>query len=183
MKHLRLPAFVNVIEAEARIRSLARRTPLLSHPALDALAGARVLVKAECLQATGSFKIRGAANRLAQLNEAERQRGVVAFSSGNHAQGVARAAKHFGMPALIVMPSDAPQIKVSGVRADGGEVYLYDRNTESREEIAARLADERGAILVPSFDDADVIAGQGTLALELARQSGEMGARLDHLIC
>ena len=177
-----LPAFEDVLAAEARQRGVVRETPVLSHPALDEAAGALLLIKAECLQVTGSFKIRGAMNRLAQIPPEGKKAGVVAFSSGNHAQGVARAARLLSMPALIVMPSDAPQVKVDGVRADGGEVYLYDRNTESRDEIAARLAAERGAVLVPSYDDFDIIAGQGTAGLEFVRQAEAMGAPLDHLI-
>lgn len=180
---LKLPAFVDVLAAETRQKGVVRETPVLSHSALDEAAGAELLVKAECLQVTGSFKIRGAMNRLAQIPPEGRKAGVVAFSSGNHAQGVARAAKLLGMPALIVMPSDAPEVKVDGVRADGGEVYLYDRNTQNRDEIAARLAAERGAVLVPSYDDFDIIAGQGTAGLEFARQAEAMGKPLDHLIC
>jgi threonine dehydratase len=128
-----------------------------------------VFVKAECLQRTGSFKIRGAYNRLVRLTEAERPRGVVAFSSGNHAQGVAIAAKLLGVPAVIVMPSDAPQMKVEATRGYGAEVVLYDRFTESREAIAARIGEERGAVVVPSYDDFHVMAGQGTVGLEAAR--------------
>ena len=180
---LNLPAFEDVLAAEARQCGVVRETPVLSHPALDELAGAELLIKAECLQVTGSFKIRGAMNRLAQIPPDGKKAGVVAFSSGNHAQGVARAAKLLGMPALIVMPADAPKVKVDGVIADGGEVYLYDRNGESREEISARLAAERGAVLVPSYDDFDIIAGQGTAGLEFARQAEAMGKQLDHLIC
>lgn len=162
---------------------VARETPVLRHPELDARAGGDVLVKAECVQVTGSFKIRGAMNRLAQIPEAQKAAGVVAFSSGNHAQGVARAARLLGMPAVIVMPSDAPQVKVDGVLRDGAEICAYDRETENREEIADRLVAERCAILVPSFDDPDIIAGQGTCGLEFARQVAGMGAPLDHLIC
>ena len=122
-------------------------------------------------------------NRLAQIPQARRAAGVVAFSSGNHAQGVARAARLLDMPALIVMPSDAPRIKVDGVEADGAEIHFYDRDTESREEIAAQIAEARGAIVVPSFDDADIIAGQGTAGLEFASQMAERDTPLDHLIC
>ena len=146
-----LPTHSDVVAAAKRLEGFVRITPVLRHDALDALASARIFVKAECLQETGSFKIRGATNRLLQIPESQRPAGVVAFSSGNHAQGVARAARLLGMPALIVMPSDAPAVKVEGVRADGGEIHLYDRNNESREEIAERIASERGAILVPSF--------------------------------
>jgi len=179
----KLPDFNDVLAAEARVAGVVRETPVLTHPALDAAAGAEVLVKAECLQVTGSFKIRGAMNRLAQIPESGRKAGVVAFSSGNHAQGVARAARLLGMPALIVMPSDAPQVKVDGVLADGGEVHLYDRNSESREAISAELAADRGAIVVPSYDDPDIIAGQGTLGLAFARQVAAMGKPLDYLVC
>lgn len=179
----KLPDFDDVLAAEGRVAGVARETPVLTHPALDAAAGAEVLVKAECLQVTGSFKIRGAINRLAQIPARDRAAGVVAFSSGNHAQGVARAARLLGMPALIVMPSDAPQVKVDGVLADGGGVRLYDRNSESREAISAELAAKRGAIVVPSFDDADIIAGQGTLGLEFARQAAAIGKPLDYLVC
>ena len=178
-----LPVFDDIIAAEVRQRGIVRETPILTHPALDELAGATILVKAECLQVTGSFKIRGALNRLAQIQEQQKAVGVVAFSSGNHAQGVARAARLLGMPALIVMPSDAPQVKVDGVRADGGDIHFYERDTESREDIADRISAERGAVLVPSFDDKDIIAGQGTAGLEFARQAEAFGGPLDYLIC
>jgi threonine dehydratase len=178
-----LPTFADVTAADDRIRAHIRTTPVFAHDALDLSAGASVLVKAECLQITGSFKIRGATNRLLQMSPDQRAAGVVAFSSGNHAQGVAFAARRIGMPALIVMPSDAPQVKVEGVLADGGLVHLYDRNTESREEISATLAAKRGAVLVPSYDDFDIIAGQGTLGLAFAAQVIAMGGALDHLIC
>lgn len=178
-----LPGFEHVLAAAGRVRGYVRETPVLTHAAIDAAAGARIFVKAECLQVTGSFKMRGATNRLAQLTAEERKAGVVAFSSGNHAQGVARAARLMGMPAVIVMPADAPKVKVDGVRADGGEVVLFDRNTESREEISARIAGERGAVVVPSYDDPHIIAGQGTAGLEFARQMEAAGETLDALIC
>lgn len=178
-----LPTFDDVLSAAERVRGVARETPVLTHDALDEMAGGSLFIKAECLQVTGSFKIRGAMNRLSQIPADQRAAGVVAFSSGNHAQGVARAARLLGMPALIVMPSDAPRIKVAGVEADGGEVRLYDRESESREEIAAQIAAERGAVVVPSFDDKDIIAGQGTAGLEFARQMEQAGTPLDHLIC
>ncbi|HKR25436.1 MAG TPA: pyridoxal-phosphate dependent enzyme, partial [Allosphingosinicella sp.] len=129
-------------------------------------------LKAECLQRGGSFKLRGATNRLMQLNERERARGVVAFSSGNHAQGVALAARSLGIPATIVMPADAPLVKVEGTRAAGAEIVFFDRATESREAIGARLAAEKGATLVPSFDDVDVIEGQGTVGVEIRKSLG-----------
>jgi threonine dehydratase len=136
-----------------------------------------VHIKAECLQRTGSFKLRGAWWRLSSMDEAEKRAGVVAFSSGNHAQGVAWAAQRLGMPALIVMPSDAPAAKVAGTRASGAEIVFYDRLTESREEIAARIAAERGAVLVPSFDDPWIVEGQGTAGLEIAEQYREATGR------
>ena len=147
------PSFDDVLEAARRIAGHARRTPLLADTPLDALTGNRILLKLETLQHTGSFKFRGAYNRLAQLDAAERRAGVVAFSSGNHAQGVAAAAKLLGIAATIVMPSDAPRVKMQNTLALGASVVEYDRQRESREEIAARLATERGAVLVPSFDD------------------------------
>jgi threonine dehydratase len=134
--------------------------------------GRHYWVKPECLQQSGSFKLRGASNRLAQLSEAERARGVVAFSSGNHAQGVALAAQRLGIAATIVMPADAPAVKVEGTRAAGAAIVFFDRATESREEIGARLAAERGATLVPSFDDVDVIEGQGSVGVEIRAQLG-----------
>lgn len=177
------PVFADVTAAAARLEGLAVRTPLVWNPALDQAVGGRVYVKAECLQRTGSFKFRGAYNALAKLSEAQRENGVVAFSSGNHAQGVAEAARLLGCPAKIVMPADAPAIKAEGVRARGAEVISYDRETENREEIAARLAAETGAALIPSFDHPDVIAGQGTTGLEVFEALAEMEASPDQLIC
>ncbi len=159
-----------MLAAQARIRGQATRTPLL--PAEPP--NGPTWVKAECLQRGGAFKIRGAANRLLQLGGDERARGVVAFSSGNHAQGVAYAARDLGMPALIVMPADAPAVKLAATRALGAEVVLYDRLTEGREAIAARIAAERNATLVPSFDDVDVIEGQGTVGLEIGEDLGDV---------
>ncbi len=159
----------------ARASRLLRRTPLLSSPALDALAGRQVLVKAECLQITGSFKARGAWSAISALAPEIRARGVIAYSSGNHAQGIAWAAARHGVPAVIVMPHDAPASKIEGTRALGGEVVPYDRATESREEIGARIAADRGLTLVRPYDHAEVIAGQGTLGLELAEQAAEAG--------
>lgn len=173
----------DVAGARRDIDGIAIETPLLRNRALDEAAGARVWLKAECLQVTGSFKIRGAAHRIARMSEAERKRGVVAFSSGNHAQGVARAARLFGCPAAIVMPSDAPAVKAEGVRADGAELVPYDRETQSREEIAAALATERGAVLIPSFDDPFIVAGQGTLGLETAEQLQARGVEPAHFLC
>jgi threonine dehydratase len=151
------------------------RTPLLPF----SWEGVRLWVKAECLQEGGSFKLRGATNRLLLLDEAERRRGVVAFSSGNHAQGVAIAARRLGIAATIVMPADAPAVKRDATLAAGAEVVAYDRSTQSREAIAARLAAERGATLVPSFDDVDVIEGQGSVGIEIA---GQLGAAPDRVL-
>lgn len=162
----RRPSSTGVLAAAKRIAGAVTKTPLLP---LDR-EGRRLWVKAECLQQSGSFKLRGATNRLMQLNEAARARGVVAFSSGNHAQGVALAAKRLGIAATIVMPADAPAVKVEGTRAAGAEIVFFDRATESREEIGARLATEHGATLVPSFDDIDVIEGQGTIGVEIRDQ-------------
>ena len=178
----KIPVFDDVKAAARRIAGHARKTPLLAGTPLDRLTGGRILLKLETLQHTGSFKFRGAWNRLAQLDERERAAGVVAFSSGNHAQGVAEAARRLGIRATIVMPGDAPRVKMQNTRDMGAEVVEYDRVHESREQIAARIATERGATLVPSFDDPDVIAGQGTVGLEIAEQAGDMGLTLDDVI-
>ena len=172
-------SFADIEAAAVRLRGHAVETPLVESPALNDHLGARVLIKLETLQRVGAFKFRGAYNRLVQLNADQRTRGVVAFSSGNHAQGVALAAKLLGMPALIVMPSDAPSVKVAATRGYGAEVQLYDRLTESREAIAAEIAASRGAIVVPAFDDPHIIAGQGTAGLEMMRQVQAAGATLD----
>ena len=161
--------------ARSRIAGHARRTPLLSSPFLDEIAGRRVLVKAECLQHTGSFKFRGAWSAISALDPHVRSKGVIAFSSGNHAQGVALAARMHAVPSVIVMPSDAPKLKVENTRAYGAEVVLYDRANESREAIGARLAAERRLTLIKPFDEPLVIAGQGTVGLEIAEQAGEAG--------
>jgi len=175
-----LPGFSEVSLAAGRLAGVAVRTPLLRSEALDTLTGGRVLLKAETLQRTGSFKIRGAYNRLKQLVEAGlNRRGVVAFSSGNHAQGVAEAARLLGMHAVIVMPRDAPALKIDNTRRLGGEIVLYDRWTEDREAICARIATERGATVVPSFDDPGVIAGQGTVGLEMAADAEALELKLD----
>jgi len=175
-----LPNRDDVVRAAERLKGVAVRTPLLSSERLDALTGGRILLKPEVLQRTGSFKIRGAYNRLKQLVEmGQAGGGVVAFSSGNHAQGVAEAARLLGMKAAIVMPSDAPAPKIENTRRLGGEVILYDRWTEDREAICARIAAERGATVVPSFDDAGVISGQGTVGLEMAADAKALGRGLD----
>jgi len=178
----RLPAFEDVQAAAVRLSGHARRTPLLHGTPLDERTGGRILLKLETLQHTGSFKFRGAYNRLSQLDGGQRAAGVVAFSSGNHAQGIAAAARLLGIPATIVMPADAPRVKMRNTLALGAEIVEYDRLRESREAIAARLADERGAVLVPSFDDPDIIAGQGTVGLEIAEQAAEAGLAIDEVI-
>jgi len=164
------------------MRGLALATPLLESAALNAQFGGRILVKAESLQRTGSFKFRGAFNALSQLDGEARRVGVVAYSSGNHAQGVAAAAQRLGMAATIVMPADAPAIKVASTRFWGADVVFYDRYTEEREAIAGCIAAASGAHLLPPFDDPRVIAGQGTVGLELAAQAAAMDARLDAVI-
>jgi len=163
-----------VLAARDRITGLVERTPLIE----TEIGGANVWLKAECLQTGGAFKLRGATNRLLQLSSEERARGVVAFSSGNHARGVAIAAKRLGIRAVIVMPSDAPKVKVEGTAAEGAEIVFYDRLTESREDIAERLAGETGATVVPSFDDPAIVAGQGTVGLEIVEQLGAPPERI-----
>ena len=178
----RLPGFEDVEAAAARIRDKTLRTPLLRAPVLDALTGGTILLKAECLQRTGTFKFRGAYNKIVQIPADRRAGGVVAYSSGNHAQGVAAAAAILKIPAAIVMPSDAPAIKRERVAALGGEVILYDRVKEDREAIGRDLAAKREATLVPPFDDFDVIAGQGTVGLELMGQARDFGLAPDAVI-
>lgn len=156
-----------VIAAGERVRGLVERTPLIE----SEVAGVRIWLKCECLQTGGAFKLRGASNRLLQLSDEQRATGVVAFSSGNHARGVAIAARRLGIPAVIVMPSDAPQVKVEGTRGEGAEIIFYDRRNENREAIAARISEETGAVVVPSFDDPAIVAGQGTAGLEIAEQA------------
>lgn len=171
---MRFPTKDDVISAHRRISGQVTETPLRPVE----LDGTRVWLKCECLQTGGAFKLRGATNRLLQLDEQQRRRGVVAFSSGNHAQGVAIAARRLGIPAAIVMPSDAPALKVEGTRKEGAEVVFYDRSTEDRVTIAKALAEERGATLVPSFDDPDIVAGQGTAGLEILEQLPEPPRRI-----
>jgi threonine dehydratase len=153
---------------------LVERTPLIE----SEIEGTRLWLKCECLQTGGAFKLRGASNRLLQLSSEEREGGVVAFSSGNHARGVAIAARRLGIRAVIVMPADAPQVKIDGTRSEGAEIVFYDRRTESREDIAARLAAETGATVVPSFDDPAIVAGQGTVGVEIVQQLGRSPARI-----
>jgi len=171
----RLPTLADVEAAAARLRGVAVRTPLLESEALSERIGGRVLLKTECLQRTGSFKFRGAYNTISQIDAAA----VVAYSSGNHAQGVAAAARLLGKTATIVMPADAPAIKVENTRAYGAEVRLYDRATESREAIGAEIAARTGAALIRPYDDPRIIAGQGTAGLEIAEQIRARGLVLD----
>ena len=175
-------AFSDIESAAARLVGLAVRTPLVESPALNERLGGRVLIKPETLQRAGAFKFRGAYNRLSRLSDDERQRGVVAFSSGNHAQGVALAARIIGCPALIVMPSDSPSVKVEGTRGFGAEIRFYDRFTEDRVAIAAEIAAERGCVVVPSYDDPHIIAGQGTVGLEIVEQARALGLELDRVL-
>jgi threonine dehydratase len=159
----------DVIAAGERVRGLVELTPLIE----SEVAGSPIWLKCECLQTGGAFKLRGATNRLLQLSDEQRETGVVAFSSGNHARGVAIAARRLGIPAVIVMPSDAPQVKVEGTRGEGAEIIFYNRRNENREAIAARISEETGAVVVPSFDDPAIVAGQGTAGLEIAEQFAE----------
>jgi threonine dehydratase len=179
-----LPVNINMIRAaHARLNGRVRRTPLLSSPYLDDIADRRVLVKPECLQHTGSFKFRGAWSAISALDPDKRARGIIAYSSGNHAQGVAHAARQHGTTALIVMPSDAPLLKAENTRALGAEVVFYDREHEDRDAICTRLAKARGLTMIKPFDDAQVIAGQGTIGLEIATQAAAKGVeRADVLI-
>lgn len=176
------PTIADIEAAAARLAGIAFETPLLPLPDLSAMLGADVYAKPECLQRTGSFKFRGAYNRVSMIPEAERAAGVVACSSGNHAQGVAAAAALYGIPATIVMPRDAPATKIARTRMLGAEVVLYDRQTEDREAIARGIAAERGATFVHPYDDAGVIAGQGTVGLEIVRQAEARGIEPDTLL-
>lgn len=168
---------ISDIEASAkRAEGVVRRTPLLSSPFLDEIAGREVFLKAEVLQHTGSFKFRGGWSALTALTDDQRARGVIAYSSGNHAQGVARAAQILGVPATILMPDNAPALKIANTRAMGAEVVLYDRaGGEDRGAIGAALSEERGLTLVKPYDDPTVMAGQGTCGLEIAEQAAEAG--------
>ncbi len=177
---------IAMIRAAAdRLKGHARRTPLLSSPFLDQIAGRRVFVKPECLQHTGSFKYRGARSAISALSDTDRARGVIAYSSGNHAQGVALAARQMGASAVIVMPQDAPALKIANTRAFGAEVVLYDRaGGESREEVGDKLTQERGLTMIRPYDEPQVIAGQGTTGLEIAEQAHEAGiTSAEVLVC
>jgi threonine dehydratase len=177
-----LPTAADVDAAAVRLAGIALRTPLIASPVLDALTGGRVFLKAETLQRTGSFKFRGAYNKLSSLATEKREGGVVAYSSGNHAQGVAAAARLLGMPALIVMPSDAPRAKRERTQALGAEVVFYDRANEDREAIARDIAAKRGAEIVPPYDDPLIIAGQGTTGREIIEDLAAMGLAPDTVV-
>ncbi|HEX7109931.1 MAG TPA: threonine/serine dehydratase [Aestuariivirga sp.] len=177
-----LPKFADIEAAATRISHEAVVTPLLENAKLNALVGGRIFIKAECLQRTGSFKFRGAWNCISKLDPARNKGGVVAYSSGNHAQGVAAAAQLHGVSALIVMPEDTPEIKKANTKAYGAEVVTYDRATESREEIANLYVAKREAVLVPPFEHADIIAGQGTCGLEIINELQARGVVLDDML-
>lgn len=177
-----LPDFDQVLAATRRIEGYAVRTPMIESEALNQRAGGRVLIKPECLQRTGSFKFRGAWNCISQLTEADCPGGVVAYSSGNHAQGVAAAAEICGFRSAIVMPADTPQIKKDNTRRLGAEIVEYDRASGGRDLIAAKLVEQRGAMLIPPFDHPDIIAGQGTATVELLRDAHDAGCRVDQFI-
>ncbi len=174
-----LPTFADVQAAARRLDGIAVRTPLLENQRVNALLGGRLFIKAECLQRTGSFKIRGAYNFLACMSEADRRNGVVGWSSGNHAQGLAEAARLMGVKSTIVMPADAPALKVANTKASGAEVVLYDRVKDSREEIGLGIAKKTGATVVPPYDHVWILTGQGTAGLELAEQAKALGVTLD----
>ena len=171
---LRIPTVDDVRTARTRLAGVAHKTPVLTSRTANEIAGATLFFKAENLQRTGAFKFRGAYNAIAALDASARKNGVVAFSSGNHAQALAHAAKLHGISATIVMPRDAPEIKVAATRGYGAEIVFYDRYSDDREEISRRLAAERGASLIPPYDHPDIIAGQGTAALELIEEVGEI---------
>jgi len=174
-----LPTFADVQAAARRLDGVTVRTPLLENERVNRALGGRLFIKAECLQRTGSFKLRGAYNFLAAMNEADRARGVVGWSSGNHAQGLAEAARLLGVKATIVMPSDAPALKVANTKASGAEVILYDRVKDSREEIGQGIAAKTGATVVPPYDHPWILTGQGTAGIEIAEQAKALGVTLD----
>ncbi|MBN9269342.1 MAG: threonine/serine dehydratase, partial [Mesorhizobium sp.] len=176
-----LPGIADIHAAASRLSGLIVETPLLESPALNERFGGRILFKPETLQRTGSFKFRGAYNKLSSLSPQERSRGVVAFSSGNHAQGVAASAAMFGVKAVIAMPADAPAMKIGNVRAMGAEVVPFDRFRDDRMSVVRPYID-KGMVLVPPFDDPAIIAGQGTIGLELTRQAKALGVDLDAVV-
>lgn len=179
---MRLPGYADVTRAAARLAGVAVRTPLLANATLDALTGGRILLKPECLQRVGAFKLRGAYNRIADVDHRAFPGGVVACSSGNHAQGVAMAAGLLGYRAVVVMPADAPALKIERTRSLGAEVVLYDREREDRDAIARAIAAERRADFIHPFDDAGVIAGQGTVGLEIVADASTLGASVEAVL-
>ncbi len=183
MSENKLPTLQDVQAAAERLRGVAIKTPLLHSVSLSEELSAQVFLKPENLQRVGAFKFRGAYNRLCRLTVGEKARGVVAFSSGNHAQGVALAAKILDIKATIVMPSDAPEMKRDNTLGYGAEIVEYDRETESREEITQAIADEKGSVMVTSFEDFDIITGQGTAGLEVIEQGQEIGVTFDQFYC
>jgi threonine dehydratase len=178
----RLPDLQDIRSAAALLKGVSVYTPLLESERLNDRVGARILFKCEMFQPVGAFKIRGAWNLMSRLSEAERARGAVAFSSGNHAQAVAWAGRRLGMSTTIVMPGDAPQIKIANTRALGAEIRLYDRTRDDREEIARQIVGDSGAVMVPPYDHPDIIAGQGTVGLEIAEQCAALGILADSAI-
>ena len=176
------PVFADIIDAGERLSGHAVYTPLVESARLSEIAGGRILIKAEVLQHTGSFKFRGAYNRISRLSAADRERGIVAYSSGNHGQAVAAVGALLDVPATVVMPSDAPTMKLEATRARGAEVVLYDRGCEKREDVAAAIVARTGAIMIPPFDDPFIIAGQGTVGLEIAAQAAALGVGLDAVL-
>lgn len=183
MSEKRLPIeYSDVVAAAERIKPYIVHTPLLENEKINERLGGRILFKPECLQRTGSFKLRGALNRLLQLTVEEKSKGVVAFSSGNHAAGVACAASQLGIDATIVMPLDAPVVKVENTRSFGANIHFYERFKEDRELVARQICDDTGATLVPSFNDTHIMAGQGTAGLEIAHDMGEMGLEPDQAV-
>ena len=173
-----------IFEADKRIKKKKRTTPLLNSPFLDEIADRQIFIKAECLQHTGSFKFRGAYSAISSIPIEKRKKGVIAYSSGNHAQGVAFAAKIHKIPATIIMPEDAPEIKINNTKDLGAEVILYDRLSENREKIGQKISEERLLSLIPPYDHNDVIAGQGTIGLEIASQAEQIGiGKADVLVC
>ncbi len=179
---LQPPTVADIEAAARRLAPQVTRTPVLESMVLNRQVDGRLLIKAEVLQRTGSFKFRGAYNRLSRLDDAARRTGVVAYSSGNHAQGIAAAARLLGLPALIVMPDDAPAVKVANTRAWGAEIVTHDRHRQNRESLANEIAAERRATVVPPYDHPDIIAGQGTVGLELAAQAADLDASLDAVL-
>ena len=178
----RLPVMADVRDAVKRLEGMAVKTPVLEVPWLNEAVGGRVFIKPECLQRTGSFKFRGAWNFISQLDPRDHAGGVVAFSSGNHAQGVAAAATMKGLRALIVMPSDSPKIKMDNTRALGAEVFTYDRKSQDRQKVAAEQVEKRQATLVPPFEHKYIMAGQGTMSVEIIEWAQENGAEIDQVL-